>query len=151
MPDKIPFFRAPFNYDRDLVSRETGLVCDPSEGKTQQQFAEEVDINTIVRRFGLDGDLPSTVAVPLSGDFRGVNDFHTAMNLVRQAEEAFGELPARLRARFSHDPGELINFLENPNNRAEAETLGLINKAPEVPRPAEPSSPPAGVPSASNG
>lgn len=153
MPDtKIPFFRAPFNYDRDQASLESGLVCDPAEGKTQQQYADEVDINTIVRRFGLDGDLPQTVAVPLSGDFRGVNDFHTAMNLVRKAEEAFAELPARLRTRFSHDPGELIAFLDDPSNRDEAIELGLVNRPPERPRDqAQATAPAPGVPSSSNG
>lgn len=140
--ERIPFFRAPYNYDMDKASAEAGITFDPLEGRTQQQFAEECDINTIVRRFGLDGELPSTVATPLSGDFTGVVDFQTAMNLVRQAEESFASLPARLRARFSHDPGELIAFLDDPRNRAEAEILGLVNPPPERPRDAPPTPPP---------
>lgn len=57
------FLRAPFNYDTDKASLEAGSSrpIDPDtgeiidDGMTQQSFAEEVDINTIVRRFGLTG------------------------------------------------------------------------------------------------
>jgi len=147
--ERTPFFRAPWNYDRDQASRETGLAMDGSDGRTQQQFAEECDINTIVRRFGLDGELPSTVATPLSGDFTGVVDFQTAMNLVRKAEESFATLPARLRSRFNHDPGELIAFLDDPRNRSEAEQLGLVALPPERPRdPPEPTPTPSPTPPA---
>lgn len=128
--------RAPGQYDPDAVSLETGLACDPDEGKTQQQFAEEVDINTIVKRFGLTGELPFSGRVPLSGDFTEVTDFHSAMNLVVEAEEAFMRLPADLRKRFDHDPGKLIAFLEDDANREEAEKLGLVNKPPEKTRDA---------------
>lgn len=133
--------RAMWNYDRDEASLANGIDCgiDPVTGEilpsmTQQQFAEEVDINTIVRRFGLTGQLPETVRVPMSGDFTGVTDYQTAMQAVRQAEEKFMELPATLRARFRHDPQELMTFMADEKNRAEAEKLGLVNKPPEKTR-----------------
>ena len=81
--------RAFNSYDADAVSRETGIAIDPEESVVQQQFAEECDINTIVRRFGLTGELPNGVAMPVSGDFTAVTDFHTAMNLIRKSQEAF--------------------------------------------------------------
>lgn len=128
--------RAPGQYDPDQASLESGISFDPEEGKTQQQFAEEVDINTIVKRYGITGELPWSGKVPLSGDFTEVTDFHQAMNLVVQAEQAFAELSADLRKRFEHDPGKLIAFLEDPKNREEAERLGLVNKPPEKTRDA---------------
>lgn len=100
----------------------------------QQHFADEVDINTIVAAYIKTGELPFSGKVPLSGDFTEVTDFHTAMNLVVEAQEAFDSLSAELRARFKHDPGNLIAFLEDPENREEAEKLGLVNKPPEKPR-----------------
>lgn len=129
-----PFFRTGYNYDTDQVSHATGLSCPPEEGKTQQQFAEEVDINTIVERFGLTGHLPENPRMPQSGDFTGVTDFQSAMNIVRQAEEAFMEFPAHIRAEFNNDPQRMLDFLGNDKNREKALEMGLIAKPPEKTR-----------------
>lgn len=126
--------RSAYDYDPDQASLEAGLSIDPAEMVTQPQFAEDADINTIVRRFGVTGELPNGVAMPRSGDFSDAVDFHQAMNLVRQAEDAFLAVPAETRARFQHDPGALIAFLEDPANREEAISLGLIPKPVEVAR-----------------
>lgn len=122
--------------DFDQASLAFGIEFDPAEGRTQQEFAEEADINTIVRRFGLTGELPENVRIPQSGDFTGITDYHSALNLIREADEGFMELPAELRARFEHDPGRLMAFLEDANNKEEAIKLGLVNKPPEVTRTA---------------
>lgn len=128
------FMRTPYNYDTDQVSRETGLAIDPEEGLTQQQFAEDADINVIVSRFGLTGQLPDNVRTPTSGDFTGISDFRTAMNAVIEAEQAFMELPVELRKRFGHDPQNLMDFMEDENNREEAKKLGLLKQPVELTR-----------------
>lgn len=128
------FIRSAYNYDADAVSRETGLSCPEDEGMTMQQFKEECDINTIVKRFGLTGEIPGDFRMPVSGDFTDVTDFHSAMNLVRAAEEAFATVPAHIRARFSHDPAALMAFLDDAGNRDEALKLGLLQPPPEVTR-----------------
>lgn len=137
--------RAGHNFDPDANSKEFGLVC-PPESMTQQQFREECDINTIVERFGLTGQMPQNLAMPVSGDFTGVTDFHTAMNVVRQAQEQFLTLPGELRERFGNDPGALVAFLDDDKNRPEAERLGLVNKPAEQHRPATPVAAPAAPP-----
>ena len=96
------------------------------ESLALQSAEEESNINTIVRRFGLTGELPNDVAIPRTGDFTGAPDFHTAMNLVRQANEEFLRVPAHIRARFGNDPGALIAFIEDDANRDEAARLGLL-------------------------
>ena len=103
------FLRSSFNYDRDAVSNETALEC-LDESKAIQSAEEESNINTIVRRFGISGELPNQVAMPQSGDFTNIPDFHTAMNLVRQAQEEFVRIPADVRARFNNDPGRFMEF-----------------------------------------
>lgn len=129
-----PFLRTAYNYDTNKVSVETGLKCeDPS--LAQQQFAEEADINTIVRRFGLTGELPQDLAVPESGDFTQVVDFQSAMNIVRASEEAFMELPGEMRARFSNDPGKFLAFVHDENNRDEARKMGILRPEPVVTPP----------------
>lgn len=136
----IPQFRTGYNYDRDQVSQETGLDCTGDPGFTQQQFAEDADINEIVRRFGLTGQLPNDLRMPEYGDFTNIGDFHTAMNTVRAAEEEFMRVPATIRARFAHDPQQLMAFLADENNRDEAVKLGLV-KAMAQSAPATPPQP----------
>ena len=125
----LPFVRNPYNYDMALVSQETGLACqDPS--LAQQHMKDECDINVIVERFGVTGHLPVKAIEPSYGDFSGVSDYHTALNKIKAADEAFMALPAKLRAKFDHDPNALLNFLENEQNRDEAIELGLIDGEP---------------------
>jgi len=121
-----PIFRTGYNHDGDQVSLVTGLACDPDEGRTQQHHAEDADINTIVRRFGLTGELPPARTAPEFGDFTNATDFHTAMNAVKHAEQVFMGYPAELRARFNHDPGALLDFVHDAHNREEAHKLGLL-------------------------
>ena len=123
------FVRNPYNYDKDEVSDNTGLECkDPS--LAQQHMKDECDINVIVERFGVTGQIPVRAIEPSYGDFSGVNDYHTALNKIKAAEAEFMALPAKLRARFDHDPNALLNFLENEANRDEAIQLGLIDGVP---------------------
>lgn len=129
------FVRSPYNYDMAKESDLTGLVC-PDDGVTQQQFKEECDINEIVRRFGLTGQLPDGIGMPQSGDFTGITDFQSAMEVVRRSQEAFMELPADIRARFANDPQRVLEFLADDSNRDEAIKLGIVSKPPEVPRDA---------------
>lgn len=128
-PVPTVFIRTPYNYDRDHASRQAGtLNLEPS--LTQQQFKEESDINTIVRRFGLTGQMPESPRVPSYGDFTEVTDYHTALNAVREADEAFLRLPAQIRAEFDNDPQKLLEALEEPRNADRLRELGLLKQAP---------------------
>lgn len=128
------FIRSLFNYDRDAVSVDSGLVCE-DESLALQSAKEESDINTIVRKFGLTGELPNDLKMPQSGDFTDVPDFHTAMNIVRTAQEEFLRVPADIRARFNNDPQRLMSFLEDSSNRDEARKLGFLADPVKVPEP----------------
>lgn len=123
---KPVFLRTAFNYDRNLAGDESGLDCSVEPSMTKQSFAEECDINTIVRRFNVGGDLPSGVRMPTYGDFDTVNDFRTALDAVVQAREAFDQMPANVRYRFHNDPAEFVDFCSDEANRPEAIKLGLV-------------------------
>lgn len=125
----VPFLRTPYNYDRDAASNESGLSC-PDESLAIQSAKDESDINTIVRRFGLTGELPGDFKMPQSGDFSGIGDYHSAMNLVLAARDEFLRVPAEVRARFDNDPSRFMSFLDDPANRDEAQMLGLLKPAP---------------------
>lgn len=120
-----PFVRNPYNYDTSEVSDETGLKCE-DESKAKQSFAEEVDINTIVRRFGLTGQIPNGVRMPMNADFEEVFDLQSALNAVNAARESFMTMPAEVRSRFGNDPAAFVNFCSDPENIEEARRLGLV-------------------------
>lgn len=126
----------------DVFTRD-GLQCeDPSLTVVSAQ--DETDINSIVRRFGLTGELPKDVRMPTFEDYEQVYDFHSAMNMVAEAKEAFMKMPADVRTRFQNDPNDFLYFVMDDRNRAEAKRLGLL--MPEVADvvPAAPVAPPAG-------
>jgi hypothetical protein len=131
------FVRSPYNYDMSVVSLETGLSCE-DDSLAIQSARDECDINTIVRRFGLTGELPSDFDMPQSGDFTGVGDYHSAMNLVRSAQEQFLRVPAAVRARFHNDPAEFMSFVDDDANRPEAVRLGLVVSRETIPASAAP-------------
>jgi phage internal scaffolding protein len=133
---KSMFLRTPYNYDLDAASNESGLHCEDAT-LTQQHFKDECDINNILRQFNVTGLLPENPLSPRYGDFTGISDYHTALNQVIAAEDEFMRLPADLRARFENDPAQLIEFLENSNNKDEAIKLGLVNKPEDLPQVVE--------------
>lgn len=128
--------RGLFRYDGDAASAATGLPAG-DDGMTQQQFAEECDINTIVRRFKLTGEMPVGVRPPVFGDFTDVMDFQTAMEAVVKAREAFDALPAEVRYEFHNDPQRFVEFSSDQKNLPRLRELGLAVPEP-VPEPPAP-------------
>lgn len=102
---------------------------------TQQQFAAEADINNIIARYERTGILVDPLidrrGQPMYGDFSNIDSYFEAQVKVARAKELFEALPAKIRDRFGHDPGKLIEFVEDGKNRDEAIELGLIER-PEV-------------------
>lgn len=134
----VPGIRKPYFYDQDLVSAANALDTGDVT-LVQQQFLEEADINTIMRRYGQTGVAPLAKSPPEYGDFRGINDFQTAMLEMQIAKESFAALPALVRDRFANDPARLIAFLGDEGNLDEARKLGLVPPAaPPAPIPPDP-------------
>jgi len=143
--------RNPYNYDTDQASKTTGLVTtEPS--KTQQQFKEETDINTIARNFGLTGQLPQPVYLPTFGDFTEVSDFQSALHAIQRAEASFLAMPSHVRERFQNNSQKFLEFTSDSRNAAELQALGLFRDAPPVapPQPSLPTPTPVSPPPASN-
>jgi phage internal scaffolding protein len=130
-----PFLRTPYNYDTLAASDESGIACEDAS-LAQQQFKDECDINNILRQFNITGQLPNAPLSPRYGDFTGISDYKTALDRVIAADEEFMNLPATLRARFDNDAANLIEFLDNDENRLEAEKLGLVEPKQTITAPA---------------
>lgn len=106
-----PRFRTAFNYDAKKASTETGLTfTQPS--RTQQHQRDDTDINVIVQRFAKTGVLPTSGRTPEYGDFHGPSDYHEALNIVIEAQDAFDSLPSKTRAHFKGDPAAFLAFIE---------------------------------------
>ena len=123
---KTVFLRTPYNYDTNEAGDESGLSC-PEPTLAQQHMKEECDINVILRKFNITGELPVIDVLAEYGDFSGFGDYHALMNEIKHADEAFNALPIDLRSRFNHDPAQLVEFCNNDSNRDEAIKLGLID------------------------
>jgi phage internal scaffolding protein len=126
MKNATVFLRTQYNYDHNAASNASGLVCEEPT-RAQQHHRDECDINVILERFGKTGQVPVNAISGTYGDFSGVHDYHTALNAIIASEEEFAALPAQIRNKFANDPANLVQFLDNPDNRAEAEKLGLVN------------------------
>lgn len=122
---KSPFLRTPYNYDTNAASNESALHCEDAS-LAQQHFKDECDINNILRQFNVTGLLPENPLSPRYGDFTGISDYKTALDRVIAADQEFLNLPAQIRAQFDNEPANLIAFLDNEENRSEAERLGLV-------------------------
>lgn len=116
----------------DFVDHKTGEL---ELTKTKLEMQDECDINVLMETYQKTGQINHTSLLPPRyGDFSNTVDYQTALNAVHEANDAFADLPANIRNYFDNDPALLIDFMNDPNNQAEAEELGLVEKptAPET-------------------
>lgn len=98
-----------------------------SKSRTQQNFRDDVNVNTIMRKARRTGVLP--VKQPVENYFQdliGYEDYHTSLNKIMAIDKLFAQLPAKCRNKFKNDPAEILTFLQDPKNKAEAQEIGLI-------------------------
>lgn len=96
---------------------------------TRQEFADESDLNKIMEKYAAGiAPIPRGDRAPMFGDFSSLPDYQTSLEMIRQADDAFMQLPSKLRERFDNDPAKLLDFLGDKANREEAISLGLIDK-----------------------
>ena len=100
---------------------------------TVQDEKEESDINYIVNKYAdgqkgimtLDLGDSSQYAFLQFGDATLPGDYSTALELVSGVREEFYGLPAKVRAKFGHDPMNFINQLNNPETLEYLQREGL--------------------------
>ena len=100
--------------------------------RTKTEFADEANINNIVRRANLSGVLPQGSRQPLFGDFSEIQTYEEAQGQITAAQESFLQLPAELRAKFDNNVADLLDFIDNPANEEEAIALGLLPEKPQA-------------------
>lgn len=95
---------------------------------TQQEPKNDVDINTVVQKVRKGTIVLPEVSEGLVADFTTVGSFHECLLSIEQAKREFMSLPAKLRYKFGNDPGALLDWLADPENRKEAMEIGLLKK-----------------------
>lgn len=127
------------SFKRRRVTVDFDPVNEPS--LTKQSFKDDCDIDTIVSRYiGVGGSINSLPDFRPDAvdnlDLPTVSSYHEAMNVVAEANNAFSNVPAKVRRRFDNDPAQFVDFVSNPENFDECVKLGLatpIAKTQAVP------------------
>ncbi|QCQ84764.1 internal scaffolding protein [Blackfly microvirus SF02] len=149
---KSTFPITPFDFVKSNGTDSVYYTDGPS--LTRQEFAEECDINTLMRRYeghviGGPGNLPP--AVPMYFDFASIpRTLLEYMDFMQSAEASFMSLPAAVRKEFSNSAHDFVEFASAPENLPQMRTWGLAPAA-EVPKEAassSASSPPPAPPEA---
>lgn len=147
--DDDVFYRALNDHYKNNGADRFTYVEGPS--MTRQEFAEECDINTIMKRYEGHGQsingLPSNVE-PMYVDFASApTTLMDYLALMQNAENAFMSLNANVRREFDNDARLFVDFACNPDNLDRMREWGLAPPAkapdePVMPSPA-PATPPA--------
>lgn len=124
------------------------------ESLARQEFADECDINTIMRRYETGEEITHVARTPpMYLDYASVpGNLMDAMAFMQNATSEFMRLPAHVRREFDNDPGKFVAFAENPANLDQMRAWDLAPKPPEQPAqvPAAQASPASpGAPAAS--
>ncbi len=106
------------------------------ESMTKQSFRNESNINIIMAKYAKTGLIDHVKKYEgRYEDVTGVEDYHTSLNRIHAAQAAFMSLPSGVRTKFDNDPGEFLNFVNEPDNLEEMYEMGLAKRPPEALEP----------------
>lgn len=115
---------------KKIIRHENGnlkvITINEETTRTQQQFKDQCDVNNIMKKYRLTGELNHiNKKQGIYADLSDSPTYQAALEIIIKAENTFSELSSDVRKRFNNDPHEMISFLENPQNNEEAIKLGL--------------------------
>lgn len=114
------------------------IDCSDLPDMTRQEFKLEADINTIVNRFGLTGQI--ALRQPVFGERNFDIDLHTGFLAIEEAQRGFLSLPRELRAKYRNPQG-LLNAVHDGSFKTDLQEIATRPEAPPpeppiVPQPA---------------
>ena len=118
---------------KKIIKQDDGrirvMTVNDQPSLTRQEFKEEVNVNSIIRKYQKTGMLTHVRNNPGAYmDLTNKPDYEVALQTVIDANNQFNTLPSEIRKKFGNDPGELIAYLSDPRNHDEAVELGLLAK-----------------------
>lgn len=133
-PVEGPFWKTPWNHDREAESNNSGLACG-DKSKTQQQFAKDADINVILAKFLQTGEMNLT-GMPVYQDIDDKGDLQDQIVTAYQVEQAWNELPTAVR-NILKDPRTFVEYVDHCVKRGDLDPLRELGLAtPEPPQQA---------------
>tara|TARA_B100000579_G_scaffold435637_1_gene459416 strand:+ start:2502 stop:2960 length:459 start_codon:yes stop_codon:yes gene_type:complete len=135
-------FYTPYTNQKKVQPFET-----VGESLTQEQFAEESEINNILRSHDRNGVIEHiNRGNAIYGDFSGVTDFSDALDQIKEAQSEFMNIPSEIREKFQNDAGNFFKFASDPDNLPELRKMGLANPEESTAMPVETAIPPTEEP-----
>lgn len=104
--------------------------------RVEQAHKEEVNINNIVKRHGVDLIAKTAALQQFTYDDNPNNDFQEMMNQMIKAEKTFSSVPSEIRKRFDNDPAKFMDFVLNQDNKETLQEWGMA-PVPEETKPVE--------------
>lgn len=124
--------------DRSRTGFET-----TGESLTQQSHAAAADVRNIIKQYDRTGLIANVnKGIAQYGDYSEINEYAEALNMVREAEQNFAEIPSHIREQFNNNAGLFFEFATDPKNSEKMIEMGLA-KAPETVVEVTPKSEPA--------
>lgn len=138
----MPDFKTPYNHDREFESERTGTFC-PEVSMTKQEFKDETDMNTILKRFKLTGEPPPVQLPEHFTDLTERPSYFEMASKLAEANTSFYLLPPDVREKHLNDPtrwaDQVLKAVET-NNRKKLIDLGIA--VPENPQEPDTGTPP---------
>lgn len=129
---------------RSAADQLDGVITEQGgDSLAVQYFREACDVNLIISKIdkGIEPQHLNS-RKPEFIDTTQFNSFHDALNVVKNAEETFNQLDVYTQGLVGGDAEQFLEYLDDPENREEAEKLGLLPESKSVPTPPEPPAPP---------
>jgi len=110
---------------KNSLSPSEKVVSPKGIKKAKQEFKNDADINSIMKKFQKTGII--THVNKHQGQYGDMSPqtLHESLNTVRTAETMFNELPSSIRNKFENQPGQFLEYVQDPKNYADAKAIGL--------------------------
>jgi len=114
-------------FTRQSLNRpKTSISFAGTESMTEQQHKDSCDIHNIMHKYRETGVI--THVNQYEGTYCDMSnsvDYHTAQNIIAEANSMFETVPAFIRADFDNDPSRFLDFMQNPENASKISEYGL--------------------------
>lgn len=111
-----------------MTRRHKPLDFSTQVSRTSQEDLADSNINTIVGHYMKGTPLPNRADLGYAryGDFSEAPDYMEALAIIQHAKDQFDGLPAKVRAKFNHEPEKFLEWIHQEDHLDEAAELGLL-------------------------
>lgn len=119
------------------LPRNKVIAMHSDEIITKQSHKNECDIHQILKQYQKTGIITHiSQSEAVYGDLPDAIDYQMAIEMVRQAQEGFMDLPSVVREEFGNDPYQLLAAIGDTSMRPRLEELGILEPSAPPPAPA---------------